>query len=290
MNAWSAENRAVHSARMKLRHAERRKAIRQGEPAGFSPGRRPRWPIPRPWRYRLSPEDEARVLAAMLDHDVRTRGGEPRPPWQGITSRRDEACTLAALEKTWILRANDRSRPLPRAEMERLYETIVRAEHVVGDEGSAVRLRRLDWERHEYLLRARNAEAIDRAVKSAPASPDIEQRPPHEVPPDDFRDAICPPYTVESTDQLRVEIDRRRRQLAAFNLAESTARRLDSELARAGDLAAQLAVLDRWLAGMERATKTTELIVNGRDRAAYERAMRPRSQEKPRLTIDPRFK
>jgi hypothetical protein len=84
---------------------------------------------------------------------------------------------------------------------------------------------------------------------------------------------------AESIDRLRTEIDARKRRLARFNLAESTARRLDNELARAGDLAAQLAVLDRWLAGMERAAKTTALIVNGRDRTVYERAMRPRARE-----------
>jgi hypothetical protein len=91
---------------------------------------------------------------------------------------------------------------------------------------------------------------------------------------------------AESIDRLRTEIDDRKRHLARFNLAESTARRLDDELARAGDLAAQLAVLDRWLAGMERAHTVTEAIVAGRDAAAYERAMRPRPQERL-LTIVP---
>jgi hypothetical protein len=74
------------------------------------------------------------------------------------------------------------------------------------------------------------------------------QRPP----PDDFRDSICPPWTLESADQIRARIDDRKRHLARFNLAESTARCLDAELARAASEVAQLAVLDRWLAGLER--------------------------------------
>lgn len=91
---------------------------------------------------------------------------------------------------------------------------------------------------------------------------------------------------MESADQLKLEIEDRQRRLAEFNLAESTARRLDAELARAGSEAAQLAVLDRWIAPMECAVAFTETIVHGRDADAERRAMRPREPER-RLTVDP---
>jgi hypothetical protein len=92
---------------------------------------------------------------------------------------------------------------------------------------------------------------------------------------------------VESADQLRTEIEARKRRLAQFGpLPESTARCRDAELARAGSELAQLAVLDRWLADLERAYAMSEHIVAGRDVAAEQRVMRSRQGER-RLTIKP---
>jgi hypothetical protein len=94
---------------------------------------------------------------------------------------------------------------------------------------------------------------------------------------------------VESIDHLRAKIDQRRQYLVQFGaLAESTARRLDEQLylARLGrndhdGVTAQLAILERSIASSERAIEMSRRIVAGRDQAAYERAIRPRQQEKP---------
>jgi hypothetical protein len=67
---------------------------------------------------------------------------------------------------------------------------------------------------------------------------------------------------------------------------------IDDYLKRLGTETAvlTLAAQDRERASLKRAMAVSETIVNGRDAAAERRALRPRSQQKPRLTIDPRFK
>jgi hypothetical protein len=276
-DSGSPEGRAATAAGHAAYYAKRRAAKARGEPVKRQGGRKRKHLIPRHWRFKLSEADETRVLVAMVLHDIRVRGGEPRPPWQGITSRSDEANALGSLERSLMIRLNDRDRPLAKDEMERLYALARHAEQSLALSGADVRLKRLEWEVDRFRLRTMTDAAIDRAAKPAPASHDVEQPAPHEVPPDNFRDALITPHTLENADQLRVEIDDRKRRLAQFNLAESTVRSLDSELARAGGKDAQLAVLDRWIDSMERAHAMTQTIVAGRDQAAYERAMmRPR--------------
>jgi hypothetical protein len=223
MNAWSDEDRAVLSASMKLRHAKQRAAIYRGEAKRFPQGRKKKWLIPRPWRFKLSEADETRVLAAMVLHDIRVRGGEPRPPWQGITSRSDEANALGSLERSLMIRLNDRDRPLAKDEMERLYALVRTAEQALGLPGADVRLKRLEWEVDRFRLRCMTDAAIDRAAKPAPASHDVERadrlpEPATQVP-DDFRDSICPPCPVE-TEQDRVA----KRWQRALDLAETIKR------------------------------------------------------------------
>ena len=300
----SPEGHAIISAAAKMRHARQRVAIRRNEIRRYPQGRKRKYLIPRHWRFKLCAADEAAVLAHMAAYDARVRGGEPRPTWQAITSTASEARALADFEKSLVIAMNDAVRPLSRERMERLYDLARHAEHALGLPGMDVRLKRLEWERHQFLLRGLPTAPGDRAAAKrgghemsgagpAPASLGSEWLASRRPPPDDFRDQLVPPYTVESADQLRVEIDARKRHLAQFNLAESTARSLDAELARAlhgrnavDGAAAQLAILDRRLAGMERAYAMSETIVAGRDAAAEQRAMRPRQQERL-LTIAP---
>jgi hypothetical protein len=49
---------------------------------------------------------------------------------------------------------NDRSRPLQEDKMELLYAVIRESEEILGLPGSDVRLKRLEWERDQFLLRA----------------------------------------------------------------------------------------------------------------------------------------
>jgi hypothetical protein len=259
--------------------------------------------IPRWWRYRLSPEDEARVLAAMVLSDKKTRIVRPR--WQPIASTRPEARALESLERTFIIRLNDRDQPLTAREIGATYENIRKYEITMDMPGSDERLERILWEIKQYEQRLSRDAAIGAVSEAAshepaqpPASPmendpalewrhDVEEclRP---------RDEFHPP--VESIDRLRLEIDRRRNYLAQFNLAESMARRLDDELAcarlgrkDADGAAAQLAILDRWIARLEVAYARSQLLVGKRAQAAAERAGRPREHWEA-LTIDPRFK
>jgi hypothetical protein len=117
--------------------------------------------------------------------------------------------------------------------------------------------------------------------QAAPAAPVPYQSPP-ELPPA----PVHSPSTVESADQLRAEIETRKRRLAQLALAESMQAKLDGELARAqlgrnniDGAAAQLIVLDCWLTRMAAAHRMRETIVNGRDQAADVRAARPRPRE-----------
>src|SRR5262249_2566923 len=58
--------------------AKMRAKIARGEAKRFPQGRKRKYLIPRPWRFQLSPEDGTCVLAAMLEHDIRVRGGVER--------------------------------------------------------------------------------------------------------------------------------------------------------------------------------------------------------------------
>jgi hypothetical protein len=287
-NVGSREGQAATEAGYTAYVAKRRAAKARGEPVKRYGGRRKRWLIPRPWRFALSEADQLAVLTHMAAYDIRVRGGEPRPPWEPITSQRAEAKALADLERSLIIAMNDAARPLPREGMERLYDLARGAEHAFGLPGADVRVKRLAWERERFLLRGLPALApADCAADPAPAPLGSEWPASRRPPPDDFRDQLVPPYTVESADQLRVETNDHKWRLAQFgSLPESTARCLDAELTRAGSEVAQLAVLDRWIDSMERAYAMTERIVAGRDVAAEQRAMRPRQEER-RLTIKP---
>jgi hypothetical protein len=273
-----AATRTAHAAY----YAKYWAAKARGEPVRLPGGRKKRWPIARPWRFRLSPEDEARVLAHMAEDDRRVRGGEPRPPWQATTLTTVDARSLERCERALILAMN-RPHP-PRSEtVEQVYADVRAAEAMFGDAGSEVRLARLAWE-IERFRRLRNVVPSSRPLRAdepLTGRPHVATPPsPPATPPDTFRTAVSPSCMVESADELRAAIDDRKHRLAQCNLPESSARRLDTELALAGSEAAQLAILDRWLAAMERAYAMTEAIVAGRDRRAEERCTRPR-EERP---------
>jgi hypothetical protein len=67
--------------------------------------------------------------------------------------------------------------------------------------------------------------------------------------------------------------------LADGNKTQRITRRQRKKTGRG--VAERLAVLKQWFAAAERAYAMSERIVAGRDQAAYERAMRPRPQERP---------
>src|SRR5712671_5993808 len=176
------------------------------------------------------------------------------------------------------MQTKEKARHACGGQLEAMYQRIIEYEAMVNAPGRERRLERLSFEVEAW----RNRMTVDAAVKRAAA---VTQRvslevavaapAPRQAPLDDFRASIPPPCTAESVDWLRIEVDDRKRRLIRFNLAESAARRLDNELARADGPAAQLAVLDRWLAGAERAVRTMELVVAGRDVRAQERADLP---------------
>ena len=296
----SAEGRAIISAAAKMRHTRQRAAIRRNEIRRYPQGRKRKYLIPRHWRFKLSDAEQLAVLTHMAAHDMRVRGGQPRPPWEPVTSQRAEAKALADLERSLIIAMNDTARPLPSEQMERLYTLARGAEHALGLPGADVRLKRLEWERHQFLLRGlptltpddyaaakRGGQPALSSAKPAPTPLGSEWLTPRRSPPDNFRDWLVPPHAVESCDWLRIEIAARKRRLAGFNLAESTARSLDAELASVGSELAQLAVLDRWLANMERAYAMTETIVGDFAARAELRSRRPREPEQ-RHSILPR--
>jgi hypothetical protein len=152
----SPEGRAVISTAARARHAKQRAAIRRNELRRYPQGRPKKWVIPRPWRFfkKLSREQEADVIRSMVLYDARIRGGEPRPPWQAITSQRAEARSLAQFERSLIIAMNDTMRPLAQDLMELCYAAIRESEQILALDGANVRLRRLAWERQEFLLRA----------------------------------------------------------------------------------------------------------------------------------------
>jgi hypothetical protein len=240
--------------------------------------------------------------------------GRGKPAWQAHPSHSTQARELERLERTFLGELNaprhPAQTPLDLGEIEEMYQHIVEYEAVVNTRGRERRLERLRFEVETW----RRHMAVDAAIKLAAAlterssppggaspqtagqtqlenqiTPENNQSVPEQspcAPPDDFRDQLAPSHPVENVDQLKAEIDHRKRRLTAFNLSESEARRLDGELARAqlgrnaaDGAAAQLAVLDRWLAGMARAHSRTEAMIGHYARNVEERAARPRPRE-----------
>jgi hypothetical protein len=259
----SPEGRDIISTAAKARHAKQRAAVRRNELRRYPQGRPKKWLIPRWWRLKLSDAEQATVLAHMAEYDRRVRGGELRPPWQPSPSTAKEACSLVSCERALILAMN-RPDPPPPKTVEQVYADVRAAEAMFSDAGSEVRLKRLAWEIERFRRsrlpappgQAPSAEGRPRASLRADepltgrphaATPPVSVEPsspvPQPTPPDTFRAAVSPSCTVESADQLRVEIDDRKRLLAQYNLPESSARSLAGELAGARGEAAQLAVL-----------------------------------------------
>jgi len=285
------EGRAATRAGHAAYYAKYRAAKARGEPVRPSGGRKKRWLIPRWWRLKLSDAEQAAVLAHMAEYDRRVRGGQTRPSWQATSSTSIEARSLESCERALILAMN-RPDPPPLKTIEQVYTDVRAAEAMFGDAGSEVRLRRLAWE----VDRFRRARTENRASKASrvEAGASVERASQRELlattpdtePPDSVRDAISLP-PVESIDRFRTKIDDRKRRLRQFNLAESATRQLDSKLATAGSEAAQLAVLDRWLADIERAAERTEAMFGHFIRAAEARAARPLLQPERPHSIAP---
>ena len=157
----SPEGRAATSAGHAAYYAKRKAAVRRGETVKPNGGRPKRWPIPRWWRLKLSKDEEATVIRAMLASDARS--GITRPPWSPAALPPDEPARgfarglvkgLNQFERNFILALNDAHRRLPEQEMELLYRNIREGEQILGLPGGDVRLKRLAWERHQFLLRA----------------------------------------------------------------------------------------------------------------------------------------
>jgi hypothetical protein len=264
--------------------AKQKAKIARGEATRFPQGRKKRWLIPRPWRLQLSPADEARVLAHMVDYEVRVRGGKPRPPWSPITSQRDEAKALVSFERTFVLRLNDPVAPLSRDRMEQAYHSIYDAEQFLCLPGADVRLTRLSWEREQFYLRALNSSGVARASQPQPgaAKPEPPPRPSaHGVArlnlPSTCRGAAAddgsPPLEREA--ELAAEAAHLERHIPTLGLSESSWLVLMSELESARDAASRCQVLERWFASTQRAYAGGEAIIAGRDHRAQERAARP---------------
>ena len=198
-------------------YAKYRAAKARGEPVTLPGGRGKRWPIARPWRFQPSPEDEARVSAAMAAYDVHVRGGEPRPPWQRFASRRDQARDLERLERGFILALNDHARALSSGEAERVYDNIRQYEATYAlffgpEPGSDTRLQRLKWEIDRLRRLSRDSDAItaghDRAEhgESPPVeSPQSLVTAPHEPLPDPFAGSdACQAEPVEASRHFGV--------------------------------------------------------------------------------------
>jgi hypothetical protein len=307
----SPEGRAIISAAAKMRHAKQRAAARRNELRRYPQGRRKKWLIARPWRFRLSPEDEARVLAHMAEYDRRVRGGEPRPPWQATTSTSVVAKDLESCERALILAMN-RPDPPPLKTAEEVYADVRAVEAIVGDAGSDARLERLRWEierfrrsqmeRHpQPAAKAAAKHQVGRTAGELRASrplradepltgrPHVTSSPPSPpaaaAPPDSFREAVAPHDAVER--ELAAELARAMRQISTLPLAESARARLNQALANSHGVAERLQVLKRWFARMERAYAMTEAMVGPYMDRAEARAELPVNEWRP-LSIVPR--
>jgi hypothetical protein len=274
-----AATRAGHAAH----YAKRRAAKARGEPVRPSGGRSKKWLIPRHWRLQLSPEDEARVLAHMVDYEIRVRGGKPRPPWSPITSQRVEARALESFARTWVLRLNDPVVPLSREQMEQAYASIRAAEEILGFPGADVRLTRLAWEREQFYLRALNSSVVARALKPQPGAvkPEPPPRPSSHatarlnLPADDGSSPL------ESEAELAAEAAFLESHIPSLRLSESSRQLLMSELERARDAASRCRVLESWFASTQRAYAANEGLIGQHVRAVEARAASPPPQSGP---------
>jgi len=157
------EGRAATRAGHAAYYAKRKAAIRRGKTVKPNGGRPQRWPIVRPWRQLqpLTRDQEIIIIRNMLTSDMRC--GITRPPWSPAALPPDEPARgfarglvkgLNQFERNFILALNDAHRRLPEQEMELLYRNIREGEQILGLPGGDVRLKRLAWERHQFLLRA----------------------------------------------------------------------------------------------------------------------------------------
>jgi hypothetical protein len=267
-----AATRAGHAAH----YAKRRAAKSRGEAVLRSGGRKRKWPIPRPWRFRLTEAEQAIVLAAQLDA-VR-RGPYDPPPWQ-----RGRDADLEALERTFIARMRDRARPLAEDEVDRLFRLILSAEQTLALPGAEARLERLRWERNQWYLRRPDAADMKPAARSVQRAVGIPS--PADDPPETAEDAA---RRADDPDQaIAAEIDRLMRRLAQFPLVASARQQLDRELARAGSSRERLAVLTRQIAQIERANEDAAARAAGRFSGGAWAAPAPEPAG-PRFLIIPR--
>jgi hypothetical protein len=281
----SPEGRAVIVAAAKARVAKQRKAVLRGELSRFPNGRPKKWLIPRWWRLKLSPEDEARVLAHMAAYDARVRGGEPRPPWQPSTSTTMEARSLESCERALILAMN-RPDPPPLETVEQVYANVRVAEAIVGDAGSEIRFKRLAWEVDRFRRRRLevSSEWIEeakrhgevRASNPSPREPAAARWP---APPDTFRDAVAPHDAMEQ--ELAAELSELESLISALPLAESARASLDRELRYARDMEARAQVLRRWFASVQHASAASAALVDRYSARAETRAQAPRDDWRP---------
>jgi hypothetical protein len=177
------------------------------------------------------------------------------------------------------------------------------AEAVIGDEGSEVRLRRLQWE-YERFCRRRQQRRLElssdpleepdhpgevRASNPPTREPPIERRdeaaarPP--APPDSFRDAVVPQEAEER--ELAKELAELE-SLIPTPLSESARVSLDRSLLYARDMAARVQVLRRWFAGMQHAYAMSEAAIGHlRDRAELRSAAPPLGSERHVIWREP---
>jgi hypothetical protein len=288
--AGSPEGRNATIAGGAAWRARQKARIARGEATRFPQGRKKRRLIPRPWRLQLSPADEARVLAHMVDYEVRVRGGKPRPPWSPITSQREEAKALVSFARTFVLRLNDPVVPLSREQMEQAYASIRAAEEILGFPGADVRLTRLAWEREQFYLRALNSSVVARALKPQPGAvkPEPPPRPSSHatarlnLP---AADDGSPP--LESEAELAAEATLLERHIPSLGLSESSWHSLDRELRSARSVAKRLVVLKSWFARTERAYARTEAMIGARARSVAAQAASPPPPESGPHSIAP---
>ncbi len=276
--AGSAEGSAATSAGHAAYYAKRRAAKARGELVRPSGGRPKKHLIPRWWRFDLLDDDQTRILAHMVEYEIRVRGGKPRPPWSPITSQRVEARALESFARTWVLRLNDPVVPLSREQMEQAYASIRAAEEILGFPGADVRLTRLAWEREQFYLRALNSSVVARALKPQPGAvkPEPPPRPSSHatarlnLP---AADDGSPP--LESEAELAAEAALLESHIPSLRLSESSWRVLMSELESARGVSERLQVLKAWFDRAQRAYAANEGLVGHHVRAVEARAAAP---------------
>jgi hypothetical protein len=176
------------------------------------------------------------VIRAMLASDARC--GITRPPWSPIPSPRGAAKGLNQLERFFILRLNSSHRPLRQEEMEQLYALAREGEQILSLPGSAGRLKRLEWERHQFLLRAWTRTGLRpgaaRYAPPATSTSNLGSPSPHET------SILGSPFEPENGSPVEGEVERKNRELQAayeYSMAIIAAGKAMGERRR-GELAA----------------------------------------------------